>query len=74
MSRARTPFRQTDISRAIKAVEKAGKSVARVEVDHNGRIVVICGEPEEVARTGTVDLVAIARGEDGPKGKRARGG
>lgn len=29
MSRARTPFRQTDISRAIKAVEKAGKSVAQ---------------------------------------------
>jgi hypothetical protein len=34
-------FRQRDVKAAIKAVESAGHAVARVEIDRNGRIVVV---------------------------------
>ena len=37
-------FKQTDVARAVKAVIKAGCEVARVEVDKNGRIIVIAGK------------------------------
>jgi hypothetical protein len=45
MARARLAFRQTDLTRAVRAIEAAGKSVARVEVDNAGKIVVVVGEP-----------------------------
>jgi hypothetical protein len=40
-------FRERDIRRAIKAVEKAGKQVACVEIDADGKIIVIVGKPDE---------------------------
>ncbi len=74
MSRAHQLFRQSDISRAIVAVEKAGKSVTRVEIDHNGSIVVDCSDPIDVVDpSDDLDLTAIMRGEDGTKRKRVRG-
>ncbi|HEY8650733.1 MAG TPA: hypothetical protein VIL70_07445 [Chthoniobacterales bacterium] len=73
MTRARTPFRQVDIGRAIRAIEKAGKTVSRVELDHNGALVLVCQAEETKDRAKGLDLVAIARGEDGAKGKRAGG-
>jgi|HubBroStandDraft_6_1064221.scaffolds.fasta_scaffold269225_2 hypothetical protein len=45
MSRGRCAFKQRDVTRAVKAVAKAGVSVARVEVDKEGRIIVIAGKP-----------------------------
>jgi hypothetical protein len=45
MSRGPLIFRQTDVTRAVKAVIAAGLEVARVEVDSEGRIVVIAGKP-----------------------------
>jgi hypothetical protein len=44
MSRARAPFRQADISRAVKGATAAGLSVSKVEIDQNGKIVIVSGE------------------------------
>jgi hypothetical protein len=41
MSYARVSFRQRDLTRAIKAVEAAGLSIARAEVDKDGKIVIV---------------------------------
>jgi hypothetical protein len=38
-------FRQSDVTKAVKAVVAAGVEVARVEVDREGRIVVVAGKP-----------------------------
>jgi hypothetical protein len=38
-------FRQSDVTRAVKAVVAAGVEVVRVEVDRQGRISVIAGKP-----------------------------
>ncbi len=46
MSRGPHAFRQSDVVRAIKAAEAAGKNVARVEIDREGKIVVILGKTE----------------------------
>ena len=45
MARRDLSFRQSDVTRAIRAVVAAGLSVARVMVDKTGAIVVIAGEP-----------------------------
>jgi len=47
MSRSPLAFRQTDVTRAIKAVQAAGVSVASVEVDKAGKIIVIAGKPSD---------------------------
>ena len=39
-------FRQRDIERALRAARAAGEEVARVEVDRDGRMVVILGRAE----------------------------
>ena len=45
---ARPPsFRQTDVTRVVKAVIAAGVQVAKVEVDKAGKIVVVVGEPSK---------------------------
>jgi hypothetical protein len=46
MSRARQHFRQTDVTKAIKAAVAAGLPVARVEVSPEGRIVIVASTPE----------------------------
>ena len=47
MARARAIFRKADLRRAVEAVIAAGQTVARVEVDPNGKIVIVtAGEPE----------------------------
>jgi hypothetical protein len=47
MSRGTRTFKQTDITRAVKAMTAAGLEVARVEVDKDGKIVIIAGKPEQ---------------------------
>lgn len=44
MARGQCTFKQSDVTKAVKAVVAAGVAVARVEVDKNGRIVVVAGQ------------------------------
>ena len=41
MTRPRTPFRQADISRAVKGATAAGLVIGRVEIDPDGTIVIV---------------------------------
>jgi hypothetical protein len=52
MPRARSAFRQADVTRAVKAVTAAGVNIARVEIDKAGRISIIAlaAEPREQGR------------------------
>jgi hypothetical protein len=43
MARAPCTFRQTDVTRAVKAVTAAGVNIARVEIDKFGKIVIVTG-------------------------------
>lgn len=36
----RTSFKQSDVTRAVKGVEKAGVRVGRVEITPNGKIII----------------------------------
>jgi hypothetical protein len=47
MGRGSCKFRQRDVSKAIKGVRAAGFEVARVEIDTEGKIVIIPGTPNE---------------------------
>ena len=51
-------FRQADISRAVKGAQAAGLSVASVQVDRDGRIVIMT--TAKAAASGTADT-ALAR-------------
>ena len=37
-------FKETDLLRAIRTSQRAGLSIARVEIDRDGKIVVVTGE------------------------------
>jgi hypothetical protein len=47
MSRTTATFRQHDITRALRAVSAAGCEVRRVEIDRDGKIVLVMIEPAE---------------------------
>ena len=47
MSKGLLTFKQTDLLRAIKASQKAGLSIARAEIDRDGKIVVVVGESRQ---------------------------
>lgn len=51
MGRGPSRFRPSDVTRAVKAVVAAGVEVGRIEVDKEGRIVIIAGkgDPELLA-------------------------
>jgi hypothetical protein len=40
-------FKQTDLLRAIRTSQEAGLSIARVEIDRDGKIVVVVGESRQ---------------------------
>jgi hypothetical protein len=52
MPRGQCTFRQSDVTKAVKAVVAAGVGVARVEVDRNGKIVVIAASPADDTEGG----------------------
>jgi hypothetical protein len=45
MARSPCTFRQQDVTRALKAVVAAGMVVAQIEIDKDGKIVIVAGEP-----------------------------
>jgi len=45
MGRGPCAFKESDLTRAVKAARKAGLEVERVEVDRDGKIVIITGKP-----------------------------
>jgi hypothetical protein len=47
MARGLLTFRQRDLVRALKGTKAAGLDVSKVEIDKDGKIVVIIGKPEE---------------------------
>ena len=47
MSRAPQTFRQGDVTKALRATVKAGIAVKRVEIDKNGKIVVVASTPQD---------------------------
>jgi hypothetical protein len=47
VARAPSVFRQSDVTRAIKAAVAAGVNIERVEIDKSGRIVIVTGKPGE---------------------------
>ena len=49
MSRCLQKFKQSDVTKALKAFVKAGIAVGRVEIDKDGKIVIVTGQPEDAA-------------------------
>jgi hypothetical protein len=48
MARGQSAFKQTDVTRALRAVSAARQPVQRIEIDPaTGKIVVFVGKPEE---------------------------
>ena len=45
MSRSPSAFRQTDVTKALKAVQAAGYSAARIQIDQNGKIDIVTTNP-----------------------------
>ena len=53
MSRGECTFRQRDVEAALRAARAVGVEVARVEIDKNGKIVLITGKPNGAAEPET---------------------
>jgi hypothetical protein len=61
MSRGPCTFRQSDLTRAINAVKAAGESVARIEVDSAGKIVIVTGKGDSVTSSSNPWDDAVAK-------------
>jgi hypothetical protein len=57
MSHGPSTFRITDVKRAVQACRNAGLTIGRVEVDREGKIVIVPERPgEPVIETGGGDV------------------
>lgn len=52
MARGPCTFKQQDVTRALRATVAAGIAVQRIEIDREGKIVVVTGKPQEVVDDG----------------------
>jgi len=69
--RERCRFRQSEVTRAVKATLAAGVEVDRVEIEKDGRVIVVCKQkaldfPTEIARNPWDQVL-----NDAPDEKRA---
>lgn len=51
MARGACTFRERDVKAAVAAVRKAGVEVAKVEIDKEGKIVIMVGKPDASGST-----------------------
>ncbi len=58
MSARRVRFKQADVERALRAATAVGMTVARCEIDAEGKIVVVYGKAEPVPAAAVSDLEA----------------
>jgi hypothetical protein len=49
MSRGQQTFKQRDLTKALKATVNAGIAVGRVEIDKDGKIIIVPARPEDAA-------------------------
>jgi hypothetical protein len=56
MSHGPQTFKKRDVTRAVQAVKAAGEKVQRVEVDKDGRIIVIVGDADQTTAATTGDV------------------
>jgi hypothetical protein len=62
MSRGQCRFLNSEVSRAVRAVEKAGKTVKRVEIDPvTGKITLLFGSPDGEVTNGASLTEEIGR-------------
>ena len=61
MARGPCTFRQTDVTRAVKAVRAAGVEVAKVVVDKDGKIIVVTGKLDALERSTQGDRTVMPR-------------
>jgi len=57
MSRGPSTFKQRDVTRAVRAIVAAGVPIERVEVDHDGKIVIVTGKQIESSSANEWDEV-----------------
>jgi hypothetical protein len=50
MARAPVTFKQQDLTRAFRAAQAAGVKVARIEIDRDGKIVIVTADGEAERR------------------------
>lgn len=50
MSHGAHRFRQSELTRAIKAAEAAGKEIAGAEISTDGRILLVFGTPQDLEK------------------------
>ena len=56
-ARGKATFRQRDVKAAVRAVADAGASVARVEIEPDGKIVVIVGAKESELEASNGEII-----------------
>jgi hypothetical protein len=59
MSKGMLTFKETDLRRAIRAFQKAGLSIARAEIDQDGKIVVVTGNSSEQTQSERSDEIVL---------------
>ena len=55
MSRGQRTFKQSDVTKAIKATVKAGVAVERVEIDKHGKIIIMTAKAEDTVNGGGLE-------------------
>ena len=55
MARGNCTFRQRDMAAAIRAARAAGIEIAKVEVDKDGKIIIVAGKPVETGDATTTN-------------------
>jgi hypothetical protein len=55
MPKAKCLFRETEVTRAVKAAEKTGKKVSKFEIDTAGKIIVFFGGDDGAAKSNPWD-------------------